>query len=73
MKKQQTTLRLIRVVLRETKHSPTQDMRRKLNYVVVSYLGTDGHEYRKSFESYSDPEIPDMGTHPEINAKSKQW
>ena len=65
-------LRLINIV-RRTVSKPTGDRRRKLNIVVASYLGEDGYEYRKQFESYDTPDIPEQGTSKELTAKQKQW
>lgn len=49
------------------------DKRRKPNSVIVVYIGEDGWEYRKRFSSYGKPEVPQSGTHAELNAKQEQW
>jgi hypothetical protein len=60
-------------VRREVKHRSVNDQRRRVNYVLVSYRGTDGFEYRKAFESYGEPTIPNSGTHRELNALAIQY
>ena len=67
------TLRLHHVVMREEKAAPGVDQRRRLNRVVASYTGEDGHEYRKAFESYGEPIVPESGTHAELNKLHRQW
>lgn len=64
---------LIRIVKTETKAAPLADERRRVNRVVASYRGEDDHEYRKAFESYGTPTVPDSGTHAELNALARQW
>ena len=64
-------LRFIGEIKRD-RSAPTTDQRRRLNRVVAEYVG-DGERYRKSFESYSEPQIPESGTHAELNALRKQW
>lgn len=64
---------LASVVAREEKHVSIGDQRRRVNYVLASYFGDDGHEYRKSFESYGVPIVPDRGTHAELNKLKRQW
>lgn len=61
------------VIRREVKHRSISDQRRSVNYVLASYRGTDGCEYRKSFESYSAPIVPDSGTHKDLNKLAIQY
>lgn len=68
-----TTLTLSHIVKREEKKSSRVDQRRKLTRVTASYTGDDGHEYRKSFESYGEPIVPDSGTHQSLNQLERQW
>ena len=67
------TLTLMGIVKREEHAAPLGDERRRLIKVVASYRGTDGHEYRKGFEGYTDPRVPDRGTHSELNNLKEQW
>lgn len=68
-----TILTLRAIVKREYKATPSKDRRRKMNRVIASYFDDQGNEYRKSFESYSDPIVPERGTHVELNRLAKQW
>jgi hypothetical protein len=61
------------IILKKEKHTCIADNRRKTNYVLASYIGEDGHEYRKSFESYNIPNIPKEGTHEYLNAIKLQF
>lgn len=66
-------LTLNHIVSKEIKKS-LFDGRVKVMRFIASYFGEDGHEYRKSFESkLIDPNVPERGTHKELNALSKQW
>ncbi len=51
------------------------DERRKVDWYVYEYIGTDGERYRKSFETLPDvaPNVPPIGTHAELNAVKIQW
>lgn len=66
-------LRLIRIVRQSYKEMSLTDGRRRVNVTLASYQGDDGHEYRKSFESYDEPYVPESGTHETLNAKHIQW
>lgn len=71
-------LGLSHIVRKETKHAPSTDQRRRVNYVLASYYGTDpetgaGCEYRKAFRSYGEPVVPASGTHAELNALAEQY
>lgn len=66
-------LTLAGIVERSEKHRCVMDERRRTNFVLASYLGEDGHEYRKGFESYSSPIVLERGTHAELNALSLQF
>lgn len=66
-------LRLKAIVKTEHGRLDYTDQRRKLNSTIAAYYGEDGHEYRKSFEAYGVPIVPEQGTHKELNAKQKQY
>jgi hypothetical protein len=66
-------LKLANIVRREKKHRSAGDRRKKVNYVLASYIGEDGREYRKSFESYGEPFIPAFGTNEEITNMKIQY
>jgi hypothetical protein len=66
-------LEIIGIIRREEKHRSFGDRRRKVNHVTASYLGQDGLEYRKSFESYSDPIVPTSGSNAEITKLKIQY
>jgi hypothetical protein len=67
------TLTLLRIVHHNEKHVSVKDQRRRVNYVLAAYRGEDGHEYRKGFESYGEPVVPESGTHDSLNAMKRQW
>ena len=71
--KQPIILTLAGIVERAEKHRCVSDQRRRTVYVLASYRCSEGHEYRKSFESYSTPVVPERGTHAEINALKTQF
>jgi len=50
-----------------------KDRRFKVCRVVVSYSDEAGNEYRKSFEAKGKPEIPQRGTHEELNRLKIQY
>ena len=64
---------LSHIVRMEAKHRTISDQRRRTNFVLASYRGEDGQEYRKGFESYTAPEIPQQGTHETLNALKLQF
>jgi hypothetical protein len=66
-------LKLASIVRREEKHRASGDRRRKVNYVLASYVGEDGREYRKSFESYGEPIVPAFGTNEELTMLKTQY
>ena len=61
------------IIERQEKHRCISDERRRTIYVLASYIGEDGYEYRKSFESYNDPVVPKIGTHKELNGLAIQF
>ena len=67
------TLQLNRIIRREQKHVCIADQRRRVNYVLADYRDSEGNEYRKSFESYDDPIVPESGTHSELNKMARQF
>ena len=66
-------LKLSHIVRKEQKHHCINDERRKTNYILASYIGDDGQEYRKSFESYYTPFVPEQGENKEISKLSIQY
>jgi hypothetical protein len=66
-------VRLVRIVSREEKHAPNGDQRRRITRVLCSYYGDDGHEYRRAFEAYGEPIIPETGTVKSTAAAQRQW
>jgi len=62
----------VRVIKAERKRSAF-DNRRVVNVVIVSYVAPNGDEYRKKFESYGTPNIPQHGTSKELTEQAKQW
>jgi hypothetical protein len=66
-------LKLISIIRREEKRRASGDRRRKINRVVASYRGDDGFEYRKSFESYGEPIVPESGENSEITKLKIQY
>ncbi len=66
-------LRLQRIVRTEQKYKDIQDQRRRVNFVLAEYRDAEGYEYRKSFESYNDPIVPERGTHKELNILARQF
>jgi hypothetical protein len=70
--KNKMNLRLIHTVTDERGRFAS-DHRRKVNSIVASYRGDDGHEYRKRFSSYDAPTVPEQGTHDELNALREQF
>jgi hypothetical protein len=49
------------------------DNRRMVNTVTAEYLGEDGHAYRKTFESYGDPIVPESGDNKALTSRRIQW
>ncbi len=66
-------LKLMYIVERSEKERSFTDRRRRVNYVLASYRGEDGHEYRKAFESYGEPVVPETGTNAGITAMRTQF
>lgn len=62
-----------RVVRREEGAAPTADQRRRLVRITAEYRDRAGYEYRKSFESYSEPLVPLGGLHSDLNKLARQW
>jgi len=62
-------------ILRTDRGVPSGLNRRvRVHRTLAEYLGLDGQVYRKAFEAQGkDPEVPDHGTHAEMDAKKKQW
>lgn len=71
--KKEPLLRLWHIVERTEKHVSIGDNRRKVNYVLAAYLDDVNQEYRKSFESYNEPIVPNSGTHTQLNSLQYQW
>lgn len=63
----------LRSIVRTERARSFSDRRIKVNRTLAEYLGTDGEIYRKSFESMGVPNVPESGTHEELNAAKTQW
>lgn len=52
----------------------SHDERFRCDEYIASYVGTDGHEYRKSFSCVCGivPTIPEQGLHSVLNSLSDQ-
>ena len=50
-----------------------KDKRRRVNSIVASYTDRDGNEYRKRFNSYDKPIVPEFGTHEYLNSMREQF
>ncbi len=50
-----------------------RDRRVIINRTTASYLGEDGQEYRKTFESKGEPVVPKVGNHENINHLKYQY
>jgi hypothetical protein len=66
-------LKFLYTVRSESKHVSINDQRRRVSYVLAAYADAEGFEYRKSFESYDKPKVPNQGTHKELNALAIQY
>ena len=73
MRDKNMNLTLSQIIRKEEKHYCIVDNRRRTNYVLASYRDNNGYEYRKSFESYGTPIIPQFGTQEEINKLRTQF
>ena len=67
------TLTLARIDKREEKRQAFSDNRFRITRIIATYVGEDGYEYGKAFESKGEPVVPQRGTHKELNAMQKQW
>lgn len=64
-----TTLTLRHIVRTESHVRSNDDHRRFVTRVTAAYFDTEGHEYRKTFESTNGTvSVPPSGTHTELNA-----
>lgn len=61
-------LTLKAIISRQDKARATNDNRKRVTKIVASYIGADGHEYRKTFEAYGEPIVPASGDNEEITA-----
>lgn len=50
-----------------------KDRRFKITRLIASYIGSDGCEYRKSFEAKGEPKVPTNGTHDYLNSLKIQY
>jgi hypothetical protein len=50
-----------------------KDRRFKVIKVIASYTGEDNQEYRKSFEAKTEPIVPEIGTHEQLNKLKIQY
>lgn len=58
---------------RESGRQAFDDSRFIVNRVIATYIGEDGYEYGKAFESHGEPIVPQQGTHKELNALKIQY
>ena len=63
----------MRIVRRTEGKAPGGDLRRRIIEVIAEYKGDDGYEYRKSFQSYNEPIVPEQGTSNDLNFYKEQW
>jgi hypothetical protein len=61
------------IVRREEDTRSNKDRRFKVIKIIASYTGEDNQEYRKSFESKTEPIIPERGTHEQLNKIKIQY
>ena len=60
-------------IVKEARQRSYVDNRRIVNVITADYRGDDGHEYRKTFESYGAPDVPSHGDNVLLTAKRIQW
>lgn len=60
-------------LIKKGKQRSYSDNRRMVNMVTAEYLGVDGYIYRKTFESYDIPIVPQFGENKDLTAKRIQW
>ena len=65
-------LELVRIVKKAKQRSCT-DNRRIVNTVTAEYMGEDGFTYRKTYESYGEPIVPQHGDNVALTSKRIQW
>lgn len=67
-----TSPREIRV---EHNRKSSHDQRRRVDWHLYEYRGSDGDLYRKAFETIrgEDPRVPLFGSHAAVNALQYQW
>ena len=63
---------LVRIV-KESRQRAYSDNRRVVNVTTAEYRGEDGGEYRKTFESYSIPIVPESGDNKALTGLRVQW
>ena len=66
-------LTLARIDKTEHNRQAFDDNRFRVTRVIATYIGTDGYEYGKAFESHETPIVPERGTHAELNALKNQY
>ena len=66
-------LRLIRIVKEESSARSFKDERRRVNRTTAEYFGDDGHPYRRAFESYGTPVVPESGDTGTLAMTQYQW
>ena len=66
-------LTLARIDKTEHDRQAFSDNRFRVTRTIATYIGEDGYEYGKAFESKGTPVVPNRGTHKELNAQAKQW
>ena len=66
-------LTLARIESTEENRQVFSDNRFHVTRTIATYIGEDGYEYGKAFESKGTPIVPQRGTHKELNGQAKQW
>jgi hypothetical protein len=66
-------LTLARIDKRESNRQAFDDNRFIVNRTIATYIGEDGYEYGKAFESHDEPVVPKSGTHKELNGMKVQY
>lgn len=66
-------LRLDHVVSRDENARPMADQRRRVTRIIASYRCASGYEWRKAFESYGEPHVPEAGFNRALTAQQNQF
>ena len=60
-------------IVKESRQRSYVDNRRVVNTITAEYRGEDGGEYRKTFESYGIPIVPESGDNKALTSQRIQW